>query len=211
MQLFIFWIGTIVTKYILDEIFVIELMKELAKEGYYLSEPKVDKLSNNIKKTSNDEEKVIDKLIPFIPIINIIDSMQFVFLKNEILSQLDTMNLVSKMTEEERKIYEKKPTLLTILKITMGMKKKKDFTSFNSEKLLNENESKCLETKDNYKKEKKADEIDKLHEIMHKFLNGEINIEDLNNLSYAEKVYILEEAKKEVEEEKKRRKIKIKK
>ena len=211
MQLFIFWIGTIVTKYILDEIFVIELMKELAKEGYYLSEPKVDKLSNNIKKTSNDEEKVIDKLIPFIPIINIIDSMQFVFLKNEILNQLDTMDLVSKMTEEERKIYEKKPTLLTILKITMGMKKKKDFTSFNSEKLLNENESKCLETKDNYTKEKKADKIDKLHEIMHKFLNGEINIEDLNNLSYAEKVYILEEAKKEVEEEKKRRKIKIKK
>jgi len=206
MQVFIFWIGTIVTKYILDQIFIIELMKEIAKEGYYLSDQKVDKLSKKIKKPDDNKETKIDAIIPFIPIINIIDSMQFILFKNEILNQLDTLNLVTKMTDEERKEYEKKPTLLTIYKIIMGLIKEKEFLSNEIEYKKEEN---GVEQKNKNKKEK--DEIDKLHEIMHSFLKGEIDIEDLNNLSYIEKKYILEEAKKQVEEEIKNRKHKVKK
>ena len=205
MQAFIFWIGTIVTKYILDEIFIIELMKEIAKEGYYLSNPKVDNISKKIKKTDDNIETKIDAIIPFIPIVNIIDSMQFILFKNEILNQLDTMNLVTKMTEEERKEYEKKPTLLTIYKITIGLIREKEFLSNDVEY---KKEDKEFEQKN--KNKKCDDEIDKLHEIMDKYLKGEIDIEDLNNLSYIEKKYVLEEAKKQLEEEIKNRKHKVK-
>jgi hypothetical protein len=132
--------------------------------------------------------------------------MQFILFKNEILNQLDTLNLVTKMTDEERKEYEKKPTLLTIYKITMGLIKEKEFLSNEIEYKKEEN---GVEQKNKIKKEK--DEIDKLHEIMQSFLKGEIDIEDLNNLSYIEKKYILEEAKKQVEEEIKNRKHKVKK
>lgn len=199
MQILLMWLGTITLSYTFDIIFIVNLMKEIAEAGYYIDESKLAKINENFQRILGEKSDIADKLKRFIPFMNIYNSFYLVIYKEQILSQIDALNIVKEMTEEEKRQYQEKPTFLTLLKITYKIENEKtsscEYKDTNETDKINndEREEKKIE-QPLQETAKQKNRIDVLNEIALKIINDEIDISELENLTYKEKEYILKKA-----------------
>ena len=204
MQFIILWLVSIITSLTFDFILVIDIMKSLAEDGYYLDRDKMPE--------SEDSSAKIFLLIPF---LNIMQSFLLVSLRNDFLYYLDMNGCIVQMNEEQKERYKNNKSLSTILDIindaredsnleynnTLEIKEKEQ----DNEEKINISDKKLLKNE----REKLLNEI-----IAAKVVDDDALDKEFEKLSYDEKTYVLKKAifylKQELKQKKREQKAKTK-
>ena len=224
MQLLLLWGGTILISIICDIIFTIDLIKSIAKEGYYIEDSKIENFYN---KFADNGEEYIEKIKRFIPFVNIMNSFSYILERDNILRATDTYNFVRKMTPEEYERYKKNPSLKTLLEIMKENERKErvycDYKDDNGEgKIYYETNGELTITKTTGSATKLTEEeqvkavnkrIDELNKIVVELITGEKKEEDLKDLHEEEILYVKEAKElleKDIEKDNKKNKQKTK-
>ena len=117
-------IGTLIISYSIKSAAAMVFLKIIADNGYKLDIDKVKEYTKN--------NKSIDSIISFIPIINIIWSLLvYHIITNEqvlgsTISFMENLDLIEEMTAEEKEEYKKNPTGVNALKVIINSSKNKE-------------------------------------------------------------------------------------
>ena len=117
-------IGTLIISYSIKSATAMVLLKIIADNGYKLD---IDKVKEYTKNNKN-----IDGIISFIPIINIISSLFVYYLitNEQVLGStvpiMENLGLIEEMSAEEKEEYKKNPTGVNALKIIINSSKNKE-------------------------------------------------------------------------------------
>lgn len=117
MELFVIWIGTIITSFIMEIKNELRIFKDIADSGYKID---IKRLSEFSRQANPDASKV--SLISLLmPVLNIWDVLKRTLMYNNarctIIDQLNVIDLLIKMTKEEEEEYSKNPTGFNALRI----------------------------------------------------------------------------------------------
>ena len=115
MKYLLVYAATILATELMNLDLSLQLMKDIADEGYRIDSNKTKELysclSENVKKQQ--------KLFQIVPIVNVIyavvSRLTYETQRDKVLTQLRTLGVIEEMTEEEKKEYEKKPTRINAI------------------------------------------------------------------------------------------------
>ena len=119
MNFYVWWMVSIAASFGMGLQSALKVIKDVADEGYKFD---IKELSN-IQKQINPNGKKNSLLEHFIPGYNIFKQFQRAIQYNQnkemILDQLSVMGVLERMTEEEQKEYQKKPTGLNAIQVLL--------------------------------------------------------------------------------------------
>ena len=108
MTMLIFWIVTIMISFSMNFSTILQMFKDVADGGYIINKDNIGNTTN-----VNDEIKP-DVLFMLVPIVNIIQSMEFTMKYNNnksyVINMLKIENALDEMTVHELETYNEKPT-----------------------------------------------------------------------------------------------------
>lgn len=110
MELFVIWIGTIITSFTMEFKNELRMFKDVADNGYKIDIKRISEFA----KQANPNVSKASLMSMLIPGLNIWDVLRRILIYNNarctILSQLSVSDLLIEMTKEEEEEYNKKPT-----------------------------------------------------------------------------------------------------
>ena len=116
MNVLIIWLSTILGSRLIDFVFNLKLYNELAKNDYTINIGKLEKCNE-------EDATIFDKIIKYIPFINIILSLGNLInsdnLIDEMYFHLKSNDCLEKMSIKDQKTYCEKPTGLTAYNIAL--------------------------------------------------------------------------------------------
>ena len=108
MAMLIFWIVTILISFGMNFSTILQMFKDVADIGYIVNK---DNIGNN---TNGNDEIKPDILFMLVPIVNIMQSMEFTMKYNNnksyVIDKLKIQDALDEMTTYELEAYNKKPT-----------------------------------------------------------------------------------------------------
>ena len=115
---YIAWGVSIILTYLMQFKFVLNVVKDLADRGYKFNLDNMANVTNKIN-SMNGKYKVLNKIFPFIPVINILYmlklAMDYSSNRENLINQLRILGALEIMDDLEQEEYEKKETGLNAL------------------------------------------------------------------------------------------------
>ena len=112
-EMLLIWLGTTVTSVGMSFIQTVGIIKDLSDAGYKLDMDALSKFKE--KNNNNNNNSLLYFLIPFVNMLYVYDiSIKYNNNRYFILDQCRVLGLIEKMSDAERKEYEKNPTGLHV-------------------------------------------------------------------------------------------------
>ena len=122
MNIFIFWISSSIMSLVMEVINELRVFKYLADYGYLINLQRLSEISNLNPNDDSDKKLFLSLLIPILNFATVFNRTQMINQNLPILiNQFCVTDCVDEMTQEEKKEYQKHPTVLKA--ITLSMKR----------------------------------------------------------------------------------------
>ena len=131
MEYLVFWIGSIFVSMGMEIYNSLRIYKDVADQGY-----KIDREELNMQIGHFDND-FFRKVVPFVPVINLMNAMKnsmiYINQKDMLIDQLSVLHSIEKMSDFEKKIYSKKPTMGNAFMISNNLSKPLSFLTFDKD------------------------------------------------------------------------------
>lgn len=118
MNYLIGWISTIAATSIIRTFMMLNMLKDIADNGYKLNTKKMHEESISL---SSSDDTASDKIVDYIPLVNMISSFadytSYLCNREDILTALYQLNTFEEMSKEEKEEYNKKHNAISVIKL----------------------------------------------------------------------------------------------
>ncbi len=124
MQYLFMYLLTVLGSMVGETLLSVKMIKDIADAGYLIDREKLSESLKKLKETSNVDLSLNNKIIKFIPIVNLLNLIKLYSdydnARETIITQFSVMGALKEMTDEEKREYSKKPTGFKAIKIDIN-------------------------------------------------------------------------------------------
>ena len=124
MQYLLIYLLTVLGSVVGETLLSLKMIRDIADAGYLIDKEKLSESLKKIKETSGVDLSLNNKIIKFIPIVNLLNILKIHIDYNNaretIITQFSVMGALKEMTNEEKSEYSKKPSALKAMKIDIN-------------------------------------------------------------------------------------------
>lgn len=128
MEYLIGWMSTIAATSIIKLFTSLNILKDVADQGYKLN---LNKMHENVGGFSvGNDDTGSDKIVDYVPLVNVMNSLSqyagYLSNRETVLMALDQLNVVEEMDIVEKTDYNKNPSFLSVIKLYKNEARKKE-------------------------------------------------------------------------------------